>query len=91
MPEGVAALVERISADQTTLLLVNTDHVKQRRLVIQGGAYGEHNILSVAMGDEKVTVNQSSFIVSLAPGSGDRLILDMERYVNRPSFSFPWI
>ena len=91
LPEGVAALVERISADQTTLLLVNTDHVKQRRLVIQGGAYGEHNILSVAMGDEKVTVNQSSFIVSLAPGSGDRLILDMERYVNRPSFSFPWI
>lgn len=91
LPEGVAALVERISADQTTLLLVNTDHVKQRQLIIQGGAYGEHNILSVAMGDEKVTVNQSSFIVSLAPGSGDRLILDMERYANRPSFSFPWI
>ena len=91
MPEGVAALVERISDNQTTLSLINTDQVKYRRLVIQGGAYGEHNILSVAAGNEKLPVGESSFVVSLAPGSGDKLVLDMERYVNRPSFSFPWI
>ena len=48
LPEGVAALVTGIGRDAVTVELVNTDLFKRRRLAVQGGAYGEHRIASVA-------------------------------------------
>ena len=47
IPEDVAALVERMTDRGTTLTLVNTSQVAVRDVVIQGGSYAEHQIVSV--------------------------------------------
>jgi hypothetical protein len=47
IPEDVAALVETIAADEVTLRLVNLDPVRSRTVVVQGGAYAEHQVASV--------------------------------------------
>jgi hypothetical protein len=90
IPEGVAALVESLTADGTVVSLVNTNQTEPRTVTIQGGAYGEHQILSVSDGKSSQPVNARHFTVRLAPGAGARLSLRMQRYANQPSLDFPW-
>jgi len=91
MPEGVGALVESMDADGMTLTLVNTDQVAGRVVVVQGGAYGEHQFSSLAIdGGETTALDSDSFTVRLGPGCGSRLRIGMARYANRPSCAFPW-
>jgi hypothetical protein len=91
VPEDVAALVETLSDDGATVSLVNTNQVSARTVTVQGGGYGEHQVLSVATdGGPPVTVDASAFTVRLAPGAGARLTLTMKRHVNAPTLSFPW-
>jgi hypothetical protein len=90
IPEDVAALVEALSADGMALRLVNTNQVEAREVVVQGGAYGEHQFLDAAIGGGTTTVDGPFFTVRLAPGAGVRLELGMQRYANQPTFTFPW-
>jgi hypothetical protein len=39
---------------------------------------------------EKVEVENSCFAVHLAQGAGATLEIEMQRYVNAPTFAFPW-
>jgi hypothetical protein len=90
LPEDVAALVEKLTADDTVVTLVNISQLDARTVVVQAGGYGEHEFLTVQTGDRKVPVKGVSFAVRLAPGAGSRLTLHMRRYVNRPTLAFPW-
>ncbi len=90
IPEDVGALVEEMDADAVTVHLVNTNPVEARTVVVQGGAYGEHQFVEVAEGDQKAAVGDSHFAVRLGPGCGGRLKIKMQRYANRPTFTFPW-
>ena len=90
VPEGVGALVESMSETGITLHLVNTDALTPKTVVVQGGAYAEHQIQSVQSGELVTPVNHSHFVVRLAPGAGERLTLTMRRYANQPTFAFPW-
>lgn len=91
VPEDVAALVERLADDETVVTLVNTNPVSGRTVTAQGGAYGEHQILSVQIGDAPAkAVDASAFSLSLAPGAGATLTLKMKRHANLPTLSFPW-
>lgn len=90
LPEDVAALVEKLTADSATVTLVNISQLAARTVVVQAGGYGEHEFLTVQTGDRKVRVNGVSFSVRLAPGAGARLVLSMRRYENRPMLAFPW-
>jgi len=91
VPEDVAALVERLADDETVVTLVNTNQVSAREVTVQGGAYGEHQILSVQIGDAPAkAVDASAFSLSLAPGAGATLTLKMKRHANPPTLSFPW-
>lgn len=90
LPEDVAALVEKLTADSAVVTLVNINQLDARTVVVQAGGYGEHAFLTVQMGDHKATVNGASFVVRLSPGAGARLTLSMRRYVNRPTLNFPW-
>lgn len=73
------------------MTLVNTNPVAARTVTVQGGAYGEHQILSVALGEGAATpVGSSAFTLRLAPGAGTRLTFKMKRYTNAPTLSFPW-
>ena len=47
LPEQVGALVERMTEDEVTLQLVNLDPLDAKVVVVQGGAYGEHQIVRV--------------------------------------------
>jgi len=90
LPEDVAALVEEMTCDHVTVQLVNLDPVKERVLVLQGGAYAEHQFLRVRSGDVDVMVEDTAFAVRLAPGAAGRLDIEMQRYANAPTFAFPW-
>ena len=90
IPEDVAALVERIAGDEMAVMLVNVSPVHARTVIVQGGAYAEHHITGVQMGDVTVPVEHSHFAVHLAPGAGERLVIRMTRYANQPTLAFPW-
>lgn len=89
LPEDVAALVEKMTADETVLTLVNVNQVESHHLIVQGGAYGEHQIAHVTVNGQTQTVDGASFRVQLAPGSGSQLHLTMRRYANQPTLAQP--
>ena len=90
LPEDVAALVTKMDGGVTNVSLVNINQVKSRKVIIQTGAFGEHQCLSVKTGDNEYPVNNRSFEVQLDPGAGTELIISAKRYANQPSWSFPW-
>jgi hypothetical protein len=90
IPQDVSALVEQLTADSTTVTLVNLNQTDARTVTIQGGAYGEHEILSVSDGRTSKPVGERFVTVRLAPGAGARLTLRMQRYANPPTLDFPW-
>jgi hypothetical protein len=91
LPEHVGALVERFSEDEVTLQLVNLDPVEEKLVIVQGGAYAEHQISRVESTTVEAAVDHSHFTVRLAPGAGTRLTLAIKRYANQPTFAFPWV
>jgi len=91
VPRDVAALVERMTDDRTTVTLVNVSPTAFRTVTVQGGAYGEHQILTVSDGQQRRAVGARAFTVRLAPGCGATLTLAMKRHVNQPTLDFPWM
>ncbi|MCC7370488.1 MAG: hypothetical protein IT306_18840 [Chloroflexi bacterium] len=93
LPEHVAALVERMSADSVTVQLVNLDPLESKTVIVQGGAYGEHQITSVRVegAAEPATVDAPTFVVRLGPSAGTRLVVGQQRFANQPTLAFPWV
>ncbi len=90
VPEDVAALVSTLSVRGTVVTLVNTSTTASHTIVVQAGAYGEHQFDSVTWNGHSQALNAPDFTVKLAPGAGGTLTLTMRRYVNTPTASFPW-
>jgi hypothetical protein len=90
LPQDVAALVSALRDRETVVTLVNTSASAARAVVIQAGAYAEHQIESVGVGGRTLPVNGRDVSVQLGPGAGARLTLAMRRYVNQPTVAFPW-
>lgn len=90
VPEDVGALVDRMTATETAVTLVNLNPVQARTVIVQGGGYGEHRIRSVAIDGAVRAIGGDHVAVRLEPGAGARLVLAMDRYVNPPTLSFPW-
>jgi hypothetical protein len=90
LPEDVAALIEKMDGGSVTLTLVNTNPVAARTVIVQGGAYAEHQIEAVSMGSKTVPIQSPHVRIALAPGCGQKLVLTMQRYKNRPTLAFPF-
>ena len=90
VPQDVAALVEKLTADETTLTLVNVNQTEARTVIVQGGSYGEHQCISVEVNGKRVAVDDACFSVRLEPGAGQRLVIQMKRYANQPTLAHPW-
>jgi len=103
LPLDVAALVEKLESDRTVLKLVNTSAFEIRRLIVQAGAFGEHDITEVrfiaqtkdkngnTVSTEKtVPVNKKFFAVELPPSTSIELEISVRRFVNKPGYAFPW-
>ena len=73
LAEDVAALVEKIEPDSVTLTLVNTSTSASRRLIVQMGAYGEHQAISVRAGRSGHPGRMRRISKSgLPPGAGEQ-------------------
>jgi hypothetical protein len=90
LPEDMAALVEKISRDEVTITLVNLNQIEARTVVVQAGAYAEHQWVNLTDGNRVTPIDHSFFTVRLLPGSGRRMVLKMSRYANPPTLTFPW-
>jgi hypothetical protein len=90
LPEGVAALVEDLGPDSMTLNLVNLAPDVSHTILVQGGAYAEHEFVSISSDGAPVPVEDSCFSVRLKPGAAGRIKIQMNRYSNPPTFEFPW-
>ncbi|HVG86683.1 MAG TPA: hypothetical protein VM820_19310 [Vicinamibacterales bacterium] len=90
VPEDVAALVSELSDTRTTVTLVNLHPSEPRTVIVQGGAYGEHQLVSVGRGDQTTPIDAPVLTVRLGPGCGERLVLTMRRYANTPTARHPW-
>ena len=82
--------MEKISDDGVTLTLVNINQVEVKTVIIQSGAYAEHEITTVTIDGQVNDVSNSAFSIQLAPGCGAQLQLDLKRFANQPTLSFPW-
>lgn len=103
LPEDVATLVTKLEADRTVVQLVNTSAVESRRLIVQAGAYREHVFTTVHFDEQRtgegdnavitektVPVNNSYLAVELPPSTTITLDIGMKRFVNTPTYAFPW-
>jgi hypothetical protein len=90
IPDDVAALVSGLTDSQTTVTLVNLNPSRARTVIVQGGGYGEHQLVSVTKGGTTTPIDSPLLTVRLAPGCGETLVLAMKRYVNAPTARHPW-
>ena len=90
VPEDVASLVHSLSDDSVSVTLVNVNQVEARPVIVQAGAYGEHQFLEATVNGKTTPVNGAVFRVNLAPGAGARIELKQKRYANQPTLAQPW-
>ncbi len=90
IPDDVAALVSEMTDTRTVVTLVNTNASQARTLIVQGGAYGEHQLISATASDKTVAVNSPLLTVQLGPGCGQKIVIEMKRYANDPTVLHPW-
>ncbi|MBN9120678.1 MAG: hypothetical protein J0I06_16265, partial [Planctomycetes bacterium] len=90
LPADVAALVAKMTADETVLTLVNVSPIHARRVIVQAGAYGEHRFTTATAGDTTLAVDGRYVEVELAPGAGAQIKLGTKRYANPPTLDWPW-
>ncbi len=103
LPEDVAALVEKVEADRTVLQLVNLSAFHTRRLIVQAGAFGEHQFTEITLRDslsekasegdtseKRISVQKKFFAVELSPDAGITLEIGTRCFANRPSYAFPF-
>ena len=93
LPPDVGALVHHLDADSAEVILTNTSPLHERRLIIQGGAFGEHSFTDIvdlwAESPRPQSVESRYFQVVLPPGRSVDLRLGMRRYHNTPSYTWP--
>ena len=90
LPSDVASLVTKMEGGITNIKLVNINQLEPREVVIQTGAYGEHQCLWVSTANNKYPVDRRHFTVRLDPGAGAELAISVNRYANQPTLAFPW-
>ncbi|MCB0687578.1 MAG: hypothetical protein KDC53_13680, partial [Saprospiraceae bacterium] len=90
IPQDVGALIDEMTADHVAVTLVNLDQIHGKELIVQTGAYAEHQCSSVEINGQHFSVDQPHFTVRLSPGAGARLIIRNRRFVNDPTILFPW-
>ncbi len=104
LPKDVAALVDKLEPDAAGIQLVNLNRTETRSVIVQAGAFGEHRFTQIRFEEadldesnpnaepatRSLTVNGKRFAVELPPSTNIRLDAHMTRFVNQPSYAFPW-
>ncbi len=94
LPQDVAALVDQIEDTGAGVQLVNLNPDQARRVIVQAGAFGEHEFSEVRYEKDGATravaVAGQWIAVDLQPSAAIRLDIGMRRFTNDPSYAFPW-
>jgi len=91
VPEDVAVLVDELAAERTGIQLVNLSATEDRTVIVQAGAFGEHQFTHVSGDDgDGIQVDGRHFTVHLPPSTAIRVEAGMARFANDPSYVFPW-
>jgi hypothetical protein len=90
IPEDVAALVSELADTRTVVTLINLNASQPRTVIVQGGGYGEHQLVSVTAGGKTTPIDSPLLTVQLDPACGQTLVLEMKRYANAPTVRHPW-
>ena len=95
LPPDVAALVSGLDSDRTVLHLVNLSRTHSRNVVIQAGAYAEHQFATATylpqVGVEaSLSVNDAHLMIHLPVQSEIKLDITTKRFAHKPSYAFPW-
>lgn len=93
LPSGVSALVSEVTAEMTTLTLANTT-AADAAVVIQAGAFGEHQVVSVQVdtspSPEVLGAPSAWVYVDVPSQAALTLTLGVKRHVNPPSYETPF-
>ena len=99
LPPDVGALVTALDAESTTVTLTNLSPLHPRHLILQSGAFGEHEFVAATeLGPTpadptgaapSLPVNSHHLSVVLPPGRTLTLRLGMRRYCRTPSYDQP--
>ena len=91
LPPDVSVLVHGLGPDHAAVTLVNTNPLAERRLIIQGGAFGEHALSTATdtMNGSVATAENGYVHVVLPPGCSAELRIEMRRFANQPSYKQP--
>ena len=90
LPKDVAAFVDMLAPDAAGIQLVNLSTMETRNLIVQAGAFGEHQFSELRYDEKVLPINSKYFRVSLPPSASIRVEAGMNRFVNNPSYAFPW-
>lgn len=94
LPEDMAALVQKINPGGVTVTLVNLHPTETKRVIVQGGMFGEHRINRVKQvivyPYQFDSIDHKFFETEISPGSVVQLEIEMDRFQNAPSYAFPW-
>ena len=90
LPEDTVALVDRLSADNAGVQLVNLNNSEPRKVLVQAGAFAEHQFTELTHQGQTLPVDSQYFAVKLRPGSVTRFEIGLSRFANRPTYAFPW-
>ena len=67
LPQGVAALVDKISPDGVSVHLVNLDPSQPRSVIVRDGAFGEHEFTSVRHKNQSTPICRNFIPMSTRP------------------------
>ena len=94
LPEHVAALVHSVQKSNIAMTLCNLHPSQQRRVIVQAGAFGEHQFTNVKFrcGDVagEMEVKGRWFVVMIDPGCLIELDVGLRRNANQPSYIEPY-
>lgn len=93
LPPDVGALVTELDADGLRVTLANMSPLRERRVVLQAGAFGEHAFTAVAEASDETSRplrgDDRYLELILPPGAHADLRLGTRRYSHRPSYAQP--
>lgn len=92
VPPDVAALVREVDSHGVLVELINLNPLQERRVIVQAGAYAEHQFTSVSLrqaSSPAINVDAAHFEIALAPASGGEVRLEMRMYANVPKAAHP--
>ena len=96
LPPDTAALVDSLAEDSIGIQLVNTSTSERQKVIVQAGTFAQHSFTDVRFRpcgrdtESHRSIDATCFAVELPPMTTIRLEAGQRRFVNKPSYAFPW-